>query len=378
VTPTNNTVRVFNSHAVVGAGVFVGYDQVVTNAHVINSALRRDKYASDNPKESVVELDFPFLAYKRVSARVVRWLRPKRGDVFKGDIATLRLNDAPPDGVVTQKLLEVETRKFEEAQVLVYGFPANVPTGVWADGILRGSVGGGRVQIDDSMGHGYFVTDGFSGAPVWDKTKHRILGIVSVADRDGGVSAFFMIPAGQLSERLSFEQPQRGNASWKLEFFRSNAMTALLDDLSDREDDGLEPPECGIIVRSLDKIANAMSDFEEIAFWDIPLHQDIEKFQAIYRNWNGYERGQAGASERREALKRLRDQRRKLSDRLRAFRGVVNQPAFYTQADENMFDRIFSTFEQVASEYPDKFRNIRGQLLEYKKKSAVSGQHLAS
>ncbi|MBV8299675.1 MAG: trypsin-like peptidase domain-containing protein [Candidatus Eremiobacteraeota bacterium] len=364
MTPPNNTVRIFDGASVIGAGVLIMYDQVITNAHVVNRALNRNLFARANPVNVTISLDFPFLESEKMRARVVRWLPPSETNIFKGDIATLRLEKAPPEGVTRKKLLEIETQRFSQIPALVYGFPENIPNGVWASGVLRGAVKGGRIQVDGLVGSGYAVTSGFSGAPVWDESKQRLLGIVCVADR-AGVNVFYMIPARELSTRLDFEQPQRGNASWKLKFFRQTAMTALLDDLSDLTDDGLEDGECNMIVKALDKIANATSDFEGAAFWDRPIHQDIESFQTIYRNWNGYERGKPGTSDRREAMKRLRQERGRLSDKIREYRGVLDQPDLYGQGDDDMFAGIFSAFEEIAHDCPKKFRNIRGMLSKY-------------
>jgi hypothetical protein len=74
----NSAVRVLDAKgSTVGVGVLVGRREILTCAHVVNSALGRDRRAQDQPTgEVIVEStagDGPPLR-----ARVQRWLPPPR------------------------------------------------------------------------------------------------------------------------------------------------------------------------------------------------------------------------------------------------------------------------------------------------------------
>ena len=54
--------RVSNENGVVGCGFLLGYDQVITAAHVVNAALDREKSERARPAPNdVVTVEFPFL-----------------------------------------------------------------------------------------------------------------------------------------------------------------------------------------------------------------------------------------------------------------------------------------------------------------------------
>ncbi len=92
------------------------------------------------------------------------------------DIAILRLDGSLPEGVKPVPLgsaAETANHSFE-----TFGFPdANPDEGLWGKGeVLRETtLGGGRVLQLQSQE----VTPGFSGAPIWDATIERVVGMVT-------------------------------------------------------------------------------------------------------------------------------------------------------------------------------------------------------
>jgi hypothetical protein len=265
----NSICRIYSSTGeVVGAGVLVSYDQILTCSHVVNRALNLSPYSLIPPDASrLIEIDFPFLESERLNTRVVRWSPAKQSKKYKGDVATLRMEEAPPNGYEVAKLA-ADTQEFRGRTVRSYGFPLGNDEGVWADGILQGSVSGERVQIDDLQAHGHFIIEGFSGSPVFDNEMQCVYGIVALADERS--RSAFMIPSKYLVGRMQFLPSIKGNISWKLEFFKSSAMNALLNDLEDFETEGLDDQICQVVQRSLGRVADATSDFEGLAFWETP------------------------------------------------------------------------------------------------------------
>jgi hypothetical protein len=185
--------RIFSaSGGVVGAGVLVLPDTVVTCAHVVASALGADARAGA-PTGSV-QLDFPFVAPATASTgRVVAWF-PVQDDApdAPSDVAVLSLTDGVPGGAEPGSLVDLPdpwARRFR-----AFGFPAGFDSGQWASGLLRDRRVGGWIQIEDIKHTGYFIAAGFSGTPVWDEDAKAVAGIVAVADTQSELRAAFMIP----------------------------------------------------------------------------------------------------------------------------------------------------------------------------------------
>jgi len=188
-------VRIFRQkdNQPVGAGVLVGDGKVLTCAHVVNSALGLPQYSPEQPpEEALVRFDFPLVSPGTVLAgRVVVWHPPSEDS--GGDIAGLEIVGGVPDS--TEILHLVVAENYWDHAFRVMGFPGSYADGVWADGVLRDRTGRGWIQIEDIHQTGYFVTQGFSGTPVWDEDVGGVVGIVVAAERREQVRAAFIIPA---------------------------------------------------------------------------------------------------------------------------------------------------------------------------------------
>jgi hypothetical protein len=91
------------------------------------------------------------------------------------DVAVLRLEEDLPESV--QPLPMARSVGSKTQGLKIFGFPAVSPDGLWGGGEFLGDVkiGGMRVlQIRSPE-----VTTGFSGAPVWDSTIQRVVGMVT-------------------------------------------------------------------------------------------------------------------------------------------------------------------------------------------------------
>jgi WD40 repeat protein len=179
---------------VVGAGFLVGSGEIVTCAHVVGRALGH-REAVVPPPEAAVAVDFPLLAPAvTLTATVVCWQPPLDGG--GGDIAGLRLRDAPPVGARALRLMtapELWAHPFR-----TFGFPARHDGGVWASGRLLSREATGWVQLEDVKTTGYRVEPGFSGAPVWDDELGGVVGMAVAAEARPEARAAFMIPAATL------------------------------------------------------------------------------------------------------------------------------------------------------------------------------------
>jgi WD40 repeat protein/3',5'-cyclic AMP phosphodiesterase CpdA len=172
-----------------GVGVVVGARQIITCAHVVNSALGRDLRAQEQP-DGPVFVTFPLLVaggngpspYK---AQVARWLPPPRKDATGDDLAGLVLIDGAqlPAEVMPARLGETNPRPGQVVDV--FGYPGTPPRpgGAWVEAAVRGEVGGGRIQLDTTTGAALHIQPGYSGSPVCDRETDRVVGLLSAAPR---------------------------------------------------------------------------------------------------------------------------------------------------------------------------------------------------
>jgi WD40 repeat protein len=227
---------------VVGGGMLVGPDTVLTCAHVVARALGR---ADDQrpPADAEMWLDFPLIAPgKMVAARVTVWEAPQPDDT--GDVAGLSLAGGLPAGVRAIPLVTVDdlwSHRFR-----TFGFPPGRDHGVWASGRLRGRQAAGWVQMEDSTATGYPVGPGFSGSPVWDDELDGVVGMAVAAESRTEVRAAFLITAGtivrawpSIADQARPPCPYRGLSAFReqdagLFFGRDEATDRLLGELTRR------------------------------------------------------------------------------------------------------------------------------------------------
>ncbi|MEU2855604.1 nSTAND1 domain-containing NTPase [Streptomyces syringium] len=187
-----------------GGGLLLSADTVITCAHVVNSALGRDKRAQDRPLGPVT-VSFPLAAARPSSRATVRedgWC-PIAAD-GSGDIAVLELlpTVAEPHAVPLVTRLDLRGHN-----VHAYGFPhgSDEPQGAYTEGRIAGLTGAEWFQIDDHRSSGFVVSLGYSGSPVWDDELNGVIGIAVSATRDPRLRTSYAIPLqvlAPLSEAL--------------------------------------------------------------------------------------------------------------------------------------------------------------------------------
>jgi hypothetical protein len=210
---------------------------------------------------------------------------------------------------------------------------------------------------------GATVQEGFSGCPVWSK-HDELLGVIVRAAKGRRIAVY--APATILPRNLAYDKPVRGTDNWKLRFFRSQGLSALLNDLDVMEADGLEGHECELIRQTLGNVCTHMSALEETADWEVPLHREIETLRNSYVEWNDCARGPGGRHDRRVALDRLRAQRHKVNKKIAVAEGLLFQENL-----DDMIDEILSDLRTVAATYPAKFPKTRTAASRYFQRSAT-------
>jgi WD40 repeat protein/energy-coupling factor transporter ATP-binding protein EcfA2 len=205
------TVRVLHSGSAVPAGVGFVVDErhIVTCAHVVNSALGRDKRAQEKPGLAVrVDVDFPLLGDQGPpmrGCRVEAWAPPPTTGIGGEDMAGLTLiGEALPVGAGPARLAERASR--HDPAVQVFGYPDDPPRhdqGAWSALRIRGFVGQGFLQIDSDLQSAIRVQPGYSGSPVVveGEAGDEVVGMLAVASRNGEGKDAYAIPIFQLADQ---------------------------------------------------------------------------------------------------------------------------------------------------------------------------------
>jgi hypothetical protein len=183
----------------VGVGFLVDGQLALTCAHVLRTAFGLAE-GHGPPDGATIQVDAPLLPELRNGNSLVRATVEKfveRGPAGEGDIAVLRL-DAPIPG--TRPVHLAATSTLWNHMAGVFGLPGQRPDGVWHSGLLKEVQGNGWIQMNlDPGSGGYAVSQGFSGAPVWDETLGGVVGMM-VATEAGSPAVSYLIPTECLVE----------------------------------------------------------------------------------------------------------------------------------------------------------------------------------
>jgi Trypsin-like peptidase domain/Tetratricopeptide repeat/NB-ARC domain/Effector-associated domain 2 len=183
-----------SSGSVRGAAVLIADSYVLTCAHVVTDALGLAPDVAAPADEIALE---PAAAGPRLWARVVPdgWFPAT--DRETGDLAVLHLSTPlPVKSGVRPALLRPRAEPGD--RVRAYGFPRDLPAGVWSAGSILGTGGPQTewVQINSSTTDGQQVEPGFSGSGVVDSTG-AVVGLVVTAKTQKAIA--WMLPLGVIA-----------------------------------------------------------------------------------------------------------------------------------------------------------------------------------
>ncbi|WP_308416897.1 trypsin-like peptidase domain-containing protein [Streptomyces sp. AJS327] len=181
-------VSVLGQARPVGAGVLITPKLVLTCAHVVNSALGRDRYdPATPPRDQPVPVRLPHVdRERRLDGRVLPHMwRPPRARPesdhptpppvgmlpYHGDLAVLELDtEAPPNAEPAPFLPQRDGREVVALWASGHALPTlRAMPRVSAHPWIALDVLGGT------------VADGFSGGPLWDRDRQAVVGLVVAA-----------------------------------------------------------------------------------------------------------------------------------------------------------------------------------------------------
>jgi Trypsin-like peptidase domain len=170
-----------------GGGFLVSPNTICTCFHVVFG----EDYAPADAKiaNTTVRYQFVNVPGWTGNARPRRWSKPVE---FSGDILYLDAEGARPEQVRVSRLYDLAPSP--HSPVEIYGFPASVPTGVWADGFVGQPVESGWRSFTSREQFGTPLQRGFSGSPVWDVIRQAMIGMVVGVIKDPTQRVGFIIP----------------------------------------------------------------------------------------------------------------------------------------------------------------------------------------
>ncbi|MGI8308345.1 S1 family peptidase [Saccharopolyspora hattusasensis] len=98
------------------------------------------------------------------------------------DVAILRLANAPSGALPVPARITGDVR---DHRFRTFGFPRDMPDGIWVTGRLVGAQGPGRIQMAVDPDR-WRIKPGFSGAPVWDEELRGIVVMVATTSARSG------------------------------------------------------------------------------------------------------------------------------------------------------------------------------------------------
>ncbi|MFT7836674.1 serine protease [Saccharothrix sp. BKS2] len=188
-------LRVLRDGEPVGMGFLVGHDLAVTCAHVVVA--------------EEFEVDFP-IAGGTARARVVH--RPEGVDLVGLEL------DRTPEGARAVRVVAVDDVRDHRVRTL--GVPDGRPHGLWSRGVVRGAIGGGRLQVEDDA-RGVPMLRGFSGGPVIDDDLGAVIGMVVEVDALQGQRIGYALSGATLHDAWSAPAGDQPSPFRGLEPFRT-------------------------------------------------------------------------------------------------------------------------------------------------------------
>lgn len=160
---------------------------------------------------------------------------------------------------------------------------------------------------------------------------------------------------------------ERGTPLFAYNFYKSNVMTALLNDLIILENEGLDDAYCRIVQQTLGQFVNATTEVPKGGFLTGALSRDVEEFEELYKKWNdvlGLD--EEAIKERRNILKKLRKARQDITDKVRTL-----QVEMFLGLDRSILIATYEALGDLIRTAPTIFKSLAATLAEYHKRGPL-------
>lgn len=192
---------VAESGRVCGAALLLEDNYLLTCAHVVRNALPPSIKDETNPTAPITIDLLVGNKYQPVSARIVVGGWDEEGDIA---VLTVDSDQLKSMGLTPLRLLAVRGISADLLwgdAISAYGFPVGTAeTGLWSSGEILSELPNGWLQVSKTDDSEIFITQGFSGGPVWDDRLQRVIGIVTHTLARHKSAA--CVPAANIIERV--------------------------------------------------------------------------------------------------------------------------------------------------------------------------------
>ncbi len=156
----------------------------------------------------------------------------------------------------------------------------------------------------------------------------------------------------------------RGSPLWAFNYFRSQVLTHLLNDLVDCEAAGFSPEYCDKIARSLEYFVNATTDIPSGGLVTGSIYPTVDRFAVLYREWNDiHGRPERAIEDRRYKLHELRQQRQKISNKARSLQYEIEN-----NLDRQLLNKSYEALGDLITLVPQTFKNLTEAITEFLKR----------
>lgn len=146
----------------------------------------------------------------------------------------------------------------------------------------------------------------------------------------------------------------RGTAVWGINRWRSDALVSLLDDLMDREEEGLEHYQCKQVQIALGYLVNAATSIPDDAWWRGTIWRELQEFSDAYERWNSHEGKDAELVKRRkQALVALRKRRNRIATKIRKHQYIIQN-----ELDLKLVDDMYRALGALPTAFPELFKKL--------------------
>jgi hypothetical protein len=163
-----------------------------------------------------------------------------------------------------------------------------------------------------------------------------------------------------MSSKAPISGTETGTPAWAIKRLTEDGLVSLMNDLVDKEKDGLKEEQCEVVKGALQKLANQATEIPDGGILRPPLFKALEGFLDRYTDWNYHPEDPEvdPIQYRREALRVLRRQRHKIAKLKRKNYRIMND-----ELDLLFVVNMYKTLGEIPQALPGMFKGV-GRALE--------------
>lgn len=188
-------VHIAVNRKVVGAGIMLDGEYVLTCAHVVVSGAA--DLSSQSPADIRIHFDGRDDLEPRDAEVMPRQVVIEDPETKRGDVALLRLTKPVHD----QPRIQLRRAWRKGQRVRVVGYPTGIDYGIWAEAHIAGLAAKRSQLVQLNVIEGPQVERGFSGTAVIDDSTEDVIGMIRERDTHSG--ACWMIPVSAIIDNLA-------------------------------------------------------------------------------------------------------------------------------------------------------------------------------